>query len=204
MTSGAGASDGKLLPFRRVQGSTAELSDRALVSAVAEGDQAALGALFDRFQRDVHRFIARLVRGNDNDLDDLVQTTFLEAHRSAPRFRSDSAVKTWLFGIAVNLVRHHTRSEVRRRAAANHLTAMPDSPQLTPGEAITIEQQRRLLAIAVERLSPALKEVYVLCVIEEVPGKDAAAALDIREASLWRRLTDARNALRATIEELQR
>ena len=65
MTAGAGAPDGKVLPFRRVQGSIAELSDRALVSAVAEGDQAALGALFDRFQRDVHRFIARLVRGRD-------------------------------------------------------------------------------------------------------------------------------------------
>lgn len=204
MTSRAGAPDGKVLPFRRVQGSVEELSDRALVSAVAEGDQAALGALFDRFHRDVHRFAARLTHNNDNDLDDLVQTTFLEAYRSAPRFRGDSAVKTWLFGIAVNLVRHQARKEIRRRAVASDLIVAPESPQLTPGEAITIEQQRRMLAIAVEQLSPALKEVYVLCVIEEVPGKDAAAALGIREASLWRRLTDARNALRATIEEMQR
>ncbi|MEJ7598978.1 MAG: RNA polymerase sigma factor [Kofleriaceae bacterium] len=204
MTSQRTAPDGKLLPFKRVQGSVAELSDRALVSAVAQGDPAALGALFDRFQRDVHRFVARLVRDNDNDLDDLVQTTFLQAYRSAPRFRSESAVKTWLFGIAANLVRHHTRSEIRRRAAASNLTAVPDSPLVTPGDAITIEQQRRMIAVAVERLSPALKEVYVLCVVEELPGKDAAAALGIREASLWRRLTDARAALRVTIEELQR
>lgn len=204
MTQRAGAPEGKLLPFRRVEGSVDELSDRALVSAVAEGDQAALGALFDRFQRDVQRFVARLVRGNDSDRDDLVQNTFLEAYRSAPRFRNDSAVKTWLFGIAVNLTRHQARSDIRRRAAANNLSAVPEAPILTPGDAITIEQQRRMLAAAVEQLSPALKEVYVLCVIEEVPGKDAAAALGIREASLWRRLTDARNALRAAIEEMQR
>jgi RNA polymerase sigma-70 factor (ECF subfamily) len=203
MTDRAGAPEGKLLPFRRVQGSVDELSDRALVSAVAQGDQAALGALFDRFQRDVHRFVARLVRGNDSDLDDLVQNTFLEAYRSAPRFRSDSAVKTWLFGIAVNLVRHHVRSESRRRAAADNLTVVAEHAS-SPGDAMTLEQQRHLLAIAVERLTPALKEVYVLCVMEEVSGKEAAAALGIREASLWRRLTDARNALRATIEELQR
>jgi len=43
----------------------------------------------------------------------------------------------------------------------------------------------------------------VLCVIEEVPGKEAAEILGIREASLWRRLTDARNAIRASIEEMQ-
>jgi RNA polymerase sigma-70 factor (ECF subfamily) len=203
MTDRAGAPEGRLLPFRRVQGSVDELTDRALVSAVAQGDQAALGALFDRFHRDVHRFVARLVRGNDSDVDDLVQNTFLEAYRSAPRFRSDSAVKTWLFGIAVNLVRHHARSENRRRAAADNLTAVAEHA-VSPSEAMTLEQQRQLLAIAVERLTPALKEVYVVCVMEEVAGKEAAAALGIREASLWRRLTDARNALRATIEELQR
>ena len=53
-------------------------------------------------------------------------------------------------------------------------------------------------------LTPALREIYVLCVIEEMPGKEAAAALGIREASVWRRLTDAREALRTAIRELQR
>ena len=69
---------GKLLPFKRVQGTVEELSDRALVSAVAEGDQAALGALFDRFQRDVYRFVAHLVRNDVASAEDLAQTTFLE------------------------------------------------------------------------------------------------------------------------------
>ncbi len=191
-----------MLPLRRVHGTVDEMSDRALVSAVAQGDQAALGALYDRFHRDVYRFIARLSR-HDMQVDDLVQTTFIQAHRSAPRFRGESTVKTWLFGIGANLTRHHQRSEARRKNAGDKLATVPTAQPITPGEAITIEQQRRWLAAAVEKLSPALKEVYVLCVIEEVPGKEAAEVLGIREASLWRRLTDARTALRAAIEELQ-
>ncbi len=193
---------GKLVPLRRIEGTVDELSDRALVSAVASGDQAALGALYDRFHRDVFRFIARLARGME--IDDFVQTTFLEAHRSAPRFRGDSAVKTWLFGIAANLVRQHFRGEHRKRSALEVFGAMPGAPPASAPDAITAEQQRRWLAAAVESLTPALREAYVLCVIEEVPGKEAAAALGIREASLWRRLSDARDALRAAIEELQR
>ena len=47
-------SEGKLLPLHRVSGSVEELSDRGLVSAVADGDRAALGALYDRFHRDVY------------------------------------------------------------------------------------------------------------------------------------------------------
>jgi RNA polymerase sigma-70 factor (ECF subfamily) len=185
-----------------VHGTVDEMSDRALVSAVAQGDQAALGALYDRFHRDVYRFVAHLTRG-DVHVDDLVQSTFIEAHRSAPRFRGEAAVKTWLFGIGANLTRHHQRSEARRRSAGDKLATVPAAPPIMPGEAITREQQRRWLAAAVESLSPALKEVYVLCVIEEVPGRDAAQVLGIREASVYRRLTDARSALRAAIEEMQ-
>ena len=196
-------SDGKLLPFRRVEGTVAELSDRALISAVAEGDQVALGALYDRYHRDVYRMVAHLIRG-DSLVDDFVQNTFLEAYRSARRFRGDSAVKTWLFGIAANLVRVHRRSEQRRERATVALATVPPATAPTPGEAITLEQQRRWLAAAIETLTPALREVYVMCVIEEMPGKEAAAALGIREASLWRRLSDARAALRAAIAEVQR
>ena len=195
-------SEGKLLPLRRVEGRTEELSDRALVSAVAEGDQAALGALYDRFHRDIYRFVARLAR--PADADDVVQQTFLEAHRSAPRFRGDSQVKTWLFGIAANLVRTQHRGEQRKQRAHDALQALPRRPPTNPGDAITREQHKRWLAAAIEQLTPALREAYVICVVEELPGKEAAAALGIREATLWRRLSDAREALRAAIEELQR
>ena len=194
-------SEGKLLPLRRVGGQVSELSDRALVSAVAEGDQAALGALYDRFHLDVYRFVSRLARGAD--VDDLVQLAFLEAHRSAPRFRGESQVKTWLFGIAANLVRTHHRGEHRRKHALEVLGTQPARPGTEPGDALGLEQQRRLVAAAIDRLTPALREAYVLCVVEELPGKEAAKALGIREASLWRRLSDAREALRAVIEELQ-
>lgn len=196
------AGEGKLLPFRRVQGTAEEMSDRALVSALAEGDQAALGALYDRYHRDVYRFGARMARGAD--IDDLVQSTFLEAHRSATRFRGDSSVKTWLFGIVTNLVRTHVRGEQRRRTATTTLSTFPESQQQSPADAITDEQRRRWVAAAVEALSPALKEIYILCVLEELSGKDAAQILGIREASVWRRLTDAREALRTSIQEMQR
>jgi RNA polymerase sigma-70 factor (ECF subfamily) len=195
-------SDGKLLPFRRVEGRVDEVTDRALVSAIAEGDQAALGALYDRYHRDVYRFVARLARVSE--ADDFVQMTFLEARRSASRFRGDAQVKTWLFGIAANLVRSHVRGEQRKKRAHESLQVIPKRPPTNPGEAITREQQRQWLAAAIESLTPALREAYLLCVIEELPGKEAALALGIREASLWRRLSDARAELKKAIEEMQR
>jgi RNA polymerase sigma-70 factor (ECF subfamily) len=130
--------------------------------------------------------------------------TFLEAYRSAPRFRGDSSVKTWLFGIAANLVRTHVRGEQRGRAAMASLASIDHDAPASPSDQMIAAQRRRWLAAAIDGLTPALREAYVLCVVEEVPGKDAARALGITESSLWRRLTDARAALRAAIEEMQR
>src|SRR5512134_846521 len=107
---------GDLVPLRRIAGAVHELSDEALVSAAGSGDSAALGALFDRFSGDLYRFVARIAGAYAADLDDLVQASFLEAYRGSARFTRRSSVKTWLFGIAVNVVRHHHRGEGRRVA----------------------------------------------------------------------------------------
>lgn len=79
----------------------------------------------------------------------------------------------------------------------------PEAPT-SPSEALITEQRRRWMAAAIDSLTPALREAYVLCVLEEIPGKEAARALGITEGSLWRRLTDARNALRTALEVMQR
>jgi anti-anti-sigma regulatory factor len=52
---------------------------------LGDGDTSALGVAFDRYHRDVYNFLARL-RGNRNDLDDLVQMTFLALPTAAAHF----------------------------------------------------------------------------------------------------------------------
>lgn len=190
---------GKLVPLERIGESLDDISDAALVSAVGAGDRAALAALYDRFVRDVQRFVSRMARGSTAEVDDLVHATFLEAYRSAPRFEARSSVKTWLFGIAVNRLRDHFRKESRRTRAMDRVAAeCPPSPA-TPDDAAQLSQLRERLAEAIAGLSPVLRETYVLCVIEEMPSGDAARALGVREGTLWRRLHDARKALRSAL-----
>jgi RNA polymerase sigma-70 factor (ECF subfamily) len=42
--------------------------------------------------------------------------------------------------------------------------------------------------------------VYLMCDVEEIPGVEVARTLGLREGTLWRRLHDARRALRASLE----
>src|SRR6516165_6035602 len=56
---------------------------------------------------------AFLLCGSETDAEDLVQETFLQAIRSARRFRARSTLYTWLHAILLNLSRHYHRERKR-------------------------------------------------------------------------------------------
>jgi RNA polymerase sigma-70 factor (ECF subfamily) len=190
-----------VLPFRRRADKPADLSDEALVAACAIGDGAALGTLFDRFHHALYRFLARSATAQREELDDLVQKTFIEVHRSAHRFRGDSSVRAWIFGIAVNVSRHHVRSAARRRATLTLLEKV--GPATVAQRPDDIAERQELLERVLREL-PALphdlREAFVLCEVEEMSGVEAARALGIREGTLRRRLHDARVKLRRRLQ----
>ena len=190
----------KVIPLRRTVGSTAEMSDVALLAACAVGESAALAALFDRYHADVYRFLSRLASAQRHDIDDLVQTTFLEVHCSAHRFEARASVKTWIFSVAANVARHHSRSERRRRLFSLNYAAQPLNPAARPDDAAVRRELSAKLAVAIGALSHDLRVAFVMCDVEGVPGVDAARALGLREGTLWRRLHDARKRLRALVE----
>ena len=191
---------GRVVPLRRVGVSPAEMSDEALVSAAGARDAVALGALFDRFHLDVWRFLHRVAPGPEADLDDLVQMTFVEVFRSAARFSRRSAVKTWIFGIAVNVARNHARSERRHRAAVARMADAPQRRARRPDSHAEHSERLSQLARAIDELPYDLRVAYTLCVIEEVPAHEAARALGTREGTVWRRVHEARHALRDALE----
>jgi len=191
---------GKLLPFRRVEGIVTDLSDEALVAACAVGESAALGALFDRYHAHVRRFLARMSGTDDRDLDDLVQSTFLEVQRSAAGFGGRAAVRSWILGIAANVVRHHVRTEIRRRTLTAGLLDEPARDSTSPDAALHDRQLIDLVLEAQQQLPHDLRVVFVMCDLEDVPDGEAAGLLGIRPGTLWRRLHEARKALRAALE----
>lgn len=86
-------------------------SDVDLLEAWRSGDTKAGGELFDRHFASIHRFFHNKV---GDGLEDLVQQTFLRCTEGVERFRSDSSFRTYLFGVAHNLLREHIRRKHSR------------------------------------------------------------------------------------------
>ncbi len=191
---------GQIIPLRRVEGVVEEMSDEAILAACAAGDAAALGALFDRHHAAVYRFVTRLTAVHPDDVDDLVQATFLTVMKSARKFGGRSAVRTWIFGIAVNTVRREARSRGRRRRLALAVSGEPERPSASVHDAAARRQTLRRLEAALAELPEKLRVCFVMCQLEGVPGPEAARVLGLRSGTLYRRIHEARKRLRAALE----
>ncbi len=96
--------------------SVAEGADEAaLVRRMAEGDEQALGALYDRWHPLVNAVVARVLRQRD-DVEDVVEEVFWQAWRQAARYDpARAAVQTWLLTIARSRALDRARAVMRRR-----------------------------------------------------------------------------------------
>lgn len=192
---------GKVLSFPSGGGTVAERTSEDLIAACARGDRAALGALVDRLSPSVYRFVSRLVRPDASELDDLVQTTFLEVWRSAPRFQAVSSAQTWVFGIAANVCRHFFRSERRRRQMTENLAVRPIDLPPSPESSTSQHELLGRLERAVSELPESLRIPFFMVYVEELPGTEVAKVLQIPDGTLWRRLHEARQKIRERLEE---
>jgi RNA polymerase sigma factor (sigma-70 family) len=128
----------------------AQLSDEALLEAVADADEAALGELYDRFGRVAYGLALRILR--DAALaEDAVQEAFLQVWRGAADYRSERAkASTWVLTFvhrrAVDLVRR----EERRRAEP--VDALPEPVAPGADEAAVDRSRREIVQEALSRL----------------------------------------------------
>ncbi len=186
----------------RARESGREMSDRTLLERIRDGDMGALGVLFDRYEKDVRRVLSRLCVAPE-DVDDLVQSTFLDAMRSAGHYDGRESAKPWLCGIAVVMVRRHRRSVGRmlRNLAAWARQAPEEQSAETPESEMDRHQTAFRAKQALKILPEKKREVFVLVTMEGLSGEEAAKALGIPVATVWTRLHHARLELRKALAE---
>ena len=131
---------------------------------------------------------AYLLCGNATEAQDLVQETFLQALKSAHRFRGESAVYTWLHGILLNVSRHHRRRQ--KRLVLDENIALETSIDVDgPGEAEADREFRATrLTRALQTLSPEHREVIVLRFYENRKIHEIAAQTGVSAGTIKSRL----------------
>lgn len=149
----------------------------------------------------LYRFIIKNI-GNPSDAQDLAQQAFLEAVRSYSSFKGQSELSTWLYGIAMNLVRNHlSRAPHRRYEFADESTLDEMAcDALAPDEEVEQTQRMRHLQLALEDLPESMRSVLLMVAVDELSYEAAAALLTVPVGTVRSRLSRARVALRAKLQ----
>lgn len=172
-----------------------ERADDELMLIARGGGQAAFDALVRRHQGWVLRLCARGV-GDPSLAKDVAQATFVELHRSLPRYEPRGAFRSFLARIAVNQCRMAGRTRGRARRRDDAAEPPPSSSSSLPDDVVLARERKRQLDRALATLSPKLRDVVVLRYAADLSHAEIASALGVPIGTVKSRLFDAVEKLR--------
>jgi len=135
----------------------------------------------------------------DSMLEDATQDVFLVAARRLDEFEGRSSIKTWLFGIAMRVVKTQRRTQWRHERKLQALTHAVEPQGADP---IAQRDAQRTLLHLLEQLDDDRKAVYVLAELEGLTAVEIAEGLGLNVNTVYTRLRAARLALREAAEQL--
>jgi RNA polymerase sigma-70 factor (ECF subfamily) len=200
-------------------------ADSATVAALRRGDGVAFTALVKLHQPGFLRIARAWVR-DAAAAGEVVQAAWLAALESIERFEGRSSLRTWLYGILVNVARAHVRAERREMPMsalvddevteggpsveperffpeghqwAGHWNAMP-APFPGPDQALERRELRDTLQAAIAELPVIQQQLIVLCDVEGLTGEEACNILGMTGTHQRVLLHRARSRVRAMLE----
>ncbi|WP_442812959.1 RNA polymerase sigma factor [Streptomyces sp. NBC_01800] len=187
----------------RPSGENGTDDDDALLRAVAQGDAAALAALYDRH---AGWLLARLSRrcADPETVREVLQDTFVTAWRSAGAHRGGQA-GGWLWVIAARRLVDARRTEARtERATRAEQAGGADRSAVAPSaeERVLAGLEYADVGAALDRISPELREVLRATVVDGLTTRETAQLLGIPEGTVKTRAMRARRELRAALDRL--
>jgi RNA polymerase sigma factor (sigma-70 family) len=166
--------------------------DRLLVEDAIAGDDRAMARLLDRWLPIVLRWSNRLC-GPKVDPEDAAHDAMIVVLRRLGDLRDPDAFPSWIYGIVRRtLAGHRRKAWVKRWVPSAVVEDRPDGG-IGPDRQQELSELARDVQSALEELSPKLREILVLCEVEDLTDEEAAELLGIPVGTAKSRLRLARN-----------
>lgn len=184
-------SDGVALP---ALGAT---SDEELLEGIRSQSEAHFAELYNRYFQRIYSFVYTRVR-NHAETEEVVQETFLAVFRSFERYRGQSSLLSWIYGIAKNTANNSircakSRSERIDLADEEDLVPRPSLGVGTPGDQLDLHRFQDQLTARLDGLADWQAEIFEMRHFEN---------LSIPEIS--RRTTRSSDAVRSSLYRVKR
>jgi RNA polymerase sigma-70 factor (ECF subfamily) len=187
------STDPRQITYPKTRMSLASLliaDDNDLLVAVASGDSLALEALYLKYHRRLARFVSRVTPRYEN-IEEIINDTFMAVWESATDFRKASRVSTWILGIAYRTA----LNSLRRQKNHSDLRNLADYPQQTV-DPILATEVHDWLTHGLNRLPPEQRLTVELTYHLGHSIEEIAAITDSPVGTVKARICRARERLR--------
>ncbi len=167
------------------------ISDEALMIDFQRGSREAFEELFTRYRDPLYGFFLRRL-GQSGRAEDLMQETFLAVIRAKVRYQPRALVRTYLYGIALNLLAAERRRQARDGAGP---AAEPKAEDATE-DVLWLRQ-------ALDKLDPDEREILMLREYEQLSYVEIAAVLRLPLNTVRSRLFRSRMALKQLLRPVE-
>lgn len=184
------------------KGKEKPISDADLVHRVREGDKSAENILSRRYVREVGRMVSRLL-GSYQDVDDVVQDTFLIAFESIDKLREPSVFRGWILRIAIN----RSRRVIRKKRFLRTFGLDASVPDATLEELAQdrVSQKFRDELIALDQVLARLPtEQRIAWTLKNIEGhtiRDVSRLCQCSLSTIKRRLAHADKRISRSVDE---
>jgi RNA polymerase sigma-70 factor (ECF subfamily) len=175
---------------------TTKESDFERLLAVAAGNRVAFEELYLAYHRRLARFLFRFTPRYEN-VEEIINDTFMTVWQSAKDFRNASRVSTWIFGIAYHTALKSVRRQ-RHHAAALRLDEYPEQT-VDPGAETEVQDW---LAHGLDRLPLDQRLTLELAYHMGHSLEEIAAITDTPVGTVKARMYHARRKLRQHLPAL--
>ncbi len=187
-----------------------------LVRRCIAGDAAAWEEIVQRYHRRIYNICYRF-SGSADDAQDLTQEVFIKMYRTLNSFDgTKGAFMTWVTTVTRNLLVDHFRKGKQDRltdsidtVSSEHEDAMPLSEQIEdsgprPDARVQSLEARDTVHVALQKLSPELREAVILRDLQDMDYRDIAMALKVPEGTVKSRINRGRVELARLLQRTYR
>lgn len=183
-----------------------EVSDEELMAGVLKRDEQALTVLYNRYSERLLYYFFRLLRGDKEQAQDLLQETFVRVIEKAHLFDPKRKFSTWLFTIGSNLAKNSFRNKAVRMKFEGQIDREivdPETIMETVNEKIDNAILKRALYREIDKIKPERREILFLRFREGFSIREIHEITGLSEGTVKSRLFYMVRRLASKLEKYQ-
>ncbi len=185
-----------------------KISDSDVIKRVISGEKELYEILLRRNNQTLYRVIRSYLK-EPEEVEDIMQNTYLKAYEKLYQFKHTSKFSTWLIRIGINEAlarlkkkgRFFTLHKSIDNSIHDKIIEIPDSSQVDPEKNIIQQEAKQMLEIAIDKLDIKYKNVYILREIEGMSIAEVSDCLKLSNSNVKVRLHRAKAKIKENLYE---